>query len=106
MQFVYSSFRRAIVDTSTYSENSLAMRVGLASLEVLEDEQLGQRAARLGEQFRRRLAERLSNFEMIHEIRGVGMSIGIEFQPPKRLRLRAPFERSNGYILPCSARRW
>jgi ornithine--oxo-acid transaminase len=89
---VYSSFRRAIVHTSTYSENSLAMRAGLASLEVLEDEQLGQRAARLGEQFRRRLAERLSNFEMIREVRGVGMLIGIEFQAPKRLRLRAPFE--------------
>jgi ornithine--oxo-acid transaminase len=89
---VYSSFRRAIVHTSTYSENSLAMRAGLASLQVLEDEQLGERATRLGEQFRRRLAKRLSGFEMIREVRGLGMLTGIEFQTPKRLRLRVPFE--------------
>ncbi len=89
---VYSSFRRAIVHTSTYSENALAMRAGLASLEVLEDERLGERAARLGDQFRTRLAERLSGFEMIREVRGVGMLTGVEFQAPKRLRLRVPFE--------------
>ena len=41
---VYSSLRRAIVHTSTYSENGLAMRAGLATLDVLEGEHLGNRA--------------------------------------------------------------
>ncbi len=54
---VYGSLRRAIVHTSTYSENTLAMRAGLATLQVLDDEQLGVRATALGEQFRIR-AER------------------------------------------------
>lgn len=89
---IYSSFRRAIVHTSTYSENSLAMRAGLASLEVLDGEKLGERAAELGDPFRRKLAERLSGFEMIRDVRGVGMLTGIEFQAPRRLRLRVPFE--------------
>jgi ornithine--oxo-acid transaminase len=40
---VYSSLPRAFVHTSTFSENSLAMRAGLATLEVLEDEDLGAR---------------------------------------------------------------
>ncbi len=40
---VYSSLRRAIVHTSTYGENALAMRAGLATLEVLEGEALGDR---------------------------------------------------------------
>jgi len=39
---VYSSLRRAIVHTSTFSENSLSMRAGLASLDVLESQQLGR----------------------------------------------------------------
>jgi len=34
---VYSSFKRSIVHTSTYSENSLSMRAGLATLDVLAD---------------------------------------------------------------------
>ena len=89
---VYSSFRLAIVHTSTYSENALAMRAGLASLDALESERLGERAARLGDYFRSRLSERLSGFEMIRDVRGVGMLAGIEFQAPKRLRLRVPFQ--------------
>jgi ornithine--oxo-acid transaminase len=89
---VYSSFRRSIVHTSTYSENALAMRAGLASLEVLQQEKLGERAAILGEEFRRKLREKLADFEMIADVRGVGMLTGVEFRPPKRLRLRVPFE--------------
>lgn len=89
---VYSSFRRAIVHTSTYSENSLAMRAGLASLDVLEEERLGERATAMGDKLRTLLRERLSGFEMVRDVRGVGMLTGIEFQAPKRLRLRVPFE--------------
>jgi ornithine--oxo-acid transaminase len=88
----YSSFKRSIVHTSTYSENALAMRAGLATLEVLENEQLGERAARLGQQLRQMLAAQLAGYEMIGEIHGIGMLTGIEFRAPKRLRLRIPFE--------------
>lgn len=88
----YSSFKRSIVHTSTYSENALAMRAGLATLEVLQNERLGERATRLGHQLRQMLAERLTRYEMIREIRGIGMLTGIEFCAPKRLRLRIPFE--------------
>ena len=49
---VYSSLKRSIVHTSTFSENSLSMRAGLATLDVLEREKLGERALRLGEMFR------------------------------------------------------
>jgi ornithine--oxo-acid transaminase len=89
---VYSSFRRAIVHTSTFGENALAMRAGLATLDVLESERLGERAGALGDAFRRTLAERLGQFEMVREVRGAGMLTGIEFQPPRRLRLRVPYE--------------
>ena len=41
---VYTSFKRSIIHTSTYSENSLSMRAGLATLDVLEDGNLGARA--------------------------------------------------------------
>jgi ornithine--oxo-acid transaminase len=68
------------------------MRAGLATLEVLEDEGLGERATRLGQQLRQMLAARLADYEMVSEIRGIGMLTAIEFCAPKRLRLRIPFE--------------
>lgn len=88
---VYSSLRRAIVHTSTFSENGLAMRAGLATLDVLEDEELGDRATYLGERLRRRLTEALSKFEMFASTPGVGLLSGIEFKPPSSLSLQVPF---------------
>jgi len=89
---VYSSVDRGIVHTSTYSENSLAMRAGLATLNVLERERLGERALAAGEYVRRRLRAVLSPYEMVKEVRGAGLLSGIEFQAPRKLRLRIPFE--------------
>jgi ornithine--oxo-acid transaminase len=89
---VYGSLQRAIVHTSTFSENSLAMRAGLATLKVLERERLGERAAAAGNYLRGRLREALGNYEMVKEIRGVGLLSGIEFRAPRKLGLRIPFE--------------
>lgn len=89
---VYGSIARAIVHTSTFSENALAMRAGLATLEALEREHLGERALAAGDYLRARLREALSRYEMVKEVRGMGLLNGIEFQPPHKLSLRAPFE--------------
>jgi ornithine--oxo-acid transaminase len=89
---VYSSLRRAIVHTSTFSENSLSMRAGLATLDVLEKQSLGERASALGEMLRTRLREELSQFEMVKEVRGLGMLSGIEFKSPSKLSLKLAFE--------------
>jgi ornithine--oxo-acid transaminase len=89
---VYSSLPRAFVHTSTFSENSLAMRAGLTTLEVLEREELGQRAIDAGRYLHEQLTTALQEFEMVKEIRGLGLLMGIEFQAPKQLRLRIPYE--------------
>jgi len=89
---VYSSLPRAFVHTSTFSENSLAMRAGLATLEVLEREELGRCSIEAGDYLRNRLHDRLSGYEMVKEVRGLGLLNGIEFRAPKQLRLRIPYE--------------
>ena len=93
---VYSSLKRAIVHTSTFSENSLSMRAGLATLDVLEREQLGPRAMRLGEMFRGKLRQALEPFEIVREVRGMGLLSGIEFRAPQKLGLRALYEAFHG----------
>lgn len=89
---VYSSLPRAFVHTSTFSENSLAMRAALATLEVLESEQLGSRSIEAGKYLQARLSATLRDFEMVKEVRGMGLLMGIEFQAPRQLRLRIPYE--------------
>ena len=89
---VYSSLPRAFVHTSTFSENSLAMRAALATLQVLEDQELGQRSIAAGQYLQAQLRGALRDFEMVKEVRGVGLLMGIEFQAPRQLRLRIPYE--------------
>jgi len=89
---VYSSLKRSIVHTSTFSENSLSMRAGLATLDVLEREELGPRALRLGEAFREKLRHELAGFDMVKEVRGMGLLNGVEFAPPKKITMRAMYE--------------
>lgn len=89
---VFGSMERSLVHTSTFSENGLAMRAGLATLDVLEQEQLGARGEARGEYLRERLRRAIGMSPMVKEIRGVGLLNGIEFRPPRDLLARASFE--------------
>jgi ornithine--oxo-acid transaminase len=89
---VYSSLKRSLIHTSTFSENGLAMRAGLATLDVLKQEELGTRATRLGEYIREQLRRSLRDFEMVEEVRGLGLFSGIVFRAPKKMSLRVAFE--------------
>ncbi|MCB0340377.1 MAG: aminotransferase class III-fold pyridoxal phosphate-dependent enzyme, partial [Bdellovibrionales bacterium] len=88
---VYTSAEKAFVHASTFGENTLAMRAGLATLSVLEDERLGSKAQALGKRLRDGLTVAGSEFEMVREVRGVGMMCGIEFQAPRSTALRLLF---------------
>ena len=89
---VFSSFKRSIVHASTFSENALSMRAGLATLDVLQEEELGERALTVGAELRESLSAVLSGYEMVQEIRGRGLLLGIQFTAPRRLGLQLPFE--------------
>ena len=45
---VFDSLRNSIIHASTFSDNSISMRAGLATLAVLERESLGERATGRG----------------------------------------------------------
>lgn len=89
---VFDSLRNSIIHASTFSENSISMRAGLATLEILEKYKLGERAATIGDYLRERLRSTLAGYEMVAEVRGAGLLSGIVFSPPRSFRLRAQFE--------------
>ncbi len=66
---------------STFGGNPLAAAVALEALKVLDEEQLVQASARMGDYFLARLAALNSPF--IKEIRGKGLLIGVEFHADK-----------------------
>jgi ornithine--oxo-acid transaminase len=90
---VYSSMDRAVVHSSTFSTNLMAMVAGLATLHAIDEEDIVARAAETGALFAERLAPLVEKHEILHEVRGKGMMIGLVFGEPtsrgSRLRWKA-----------------
>jgi len=89
---IYSSMERAVVHSSTFKNNQLAMVAGLATLSVLDDEALVDRARTTGEAFERALAPLLERHEVFHAVRGKGLMIGLVFGPPSAKGARTRFK--------------
>jgi ornithine--oxo-acid transaminase len=88
MQKVYSSMDRVLVHDSTFGSNAQAMAAGLATLHVIENDGVVANARATGELLQSRLAELVDRYEMVSEVRGRGLMIGIEFGRPSSWRLR------------------
>ena len=85
---VYSSMDRVLVHDSTFGSNVAAMAAGLASLAVIEDEQLVGNAERTGTALIKALQDMVEEYELLAEVRGRGLMIGLEFGKPRSLKLR------------------
>jgi ornithine--oxo-acid transaminase len=79
---VFDGMERAVRHGSTFGGNDLAAAAGLATLRVIEREQLIERAERMGAlllELTEPLAER---FDVVRQVRGLGLMWAIEFGPP------------------------
>jgi len=85
---VYSSMDRAMVHSTTFKGNQLAMVAGLATLQVFDDEGIIDHAASMGDVWKKKLGEVAERHEFVHEIRGRGQMIGIEFGAPSSPALK------------------
>ncbi|AZQ74320.1 aspartate aminotransferase family protein [Streptomyces luteoverticillatus] len=85
---VYSSMDRVLVHSASFGSNAQAMAAGLAVLAVMEDEGIVANARTTGELLRSRLAALVDKYELLHDVRGRGLMVGIEFGRPRSLGLR------------------
>jgi ornithine--oxo-acid transaminase len=86
---VFNRMDRAVVHGSTFAKSDLAMAAGLATLEVIETEGLVQKAAQTGARLLAAFKAMAERYELVQEVRGKGLMIGIEFGQPRSLKLKA-----------------
>jgi ornithine--oxo-acid transaminase len=84
-QRAVGTLERSYVHQSTFGRNRLSMAAGLATLRVIERDRLVEHAREMGRMLFDDLAELKRRHEMIKEVRGAGLMIGIELQPPRSL---------------------
>jgi ornithine--oxo-acid transaminase len=89
---VFNRMDRVMVHGSTFAKNNLAMAAGLATLEALETEGIIQNAARVGANLLADLQALVPRFELLKEVRGKGLLIGLEFAEPRSFKLRASWK--------------
>jgi ornithine--oxo-acid transaminase len=86
---LFDRMDRALVHGSTFAKNDMAMAAGIATLEVLEEEKLIERAAASGAALLAELQGLAGKHELLKDVRGKGLMIGLEFGPPRSLKLKA-----------------
>ena len=90
-QKVFSSMDRVLVHDSTFGSNAQAMAAGLATLRVMARDGVVENARTVGDQLSKRLGDLVDRYEMLSEVRGRGLMIGIEFGRPSSWKLKAPW---------------
>jgi ornithine--oxo-acid transaminase len=88
---VYRSLEKALKHSTTFGRNQLAMVAGLATLATFDDENIIERARITGEAFVGALQPLVERYEMLHEVRGKGLMIGLQFGAPTSKSLRRRF---------------
>jgi len=79
---VFDSMERGVVIGSTFGGNDLAAAAGIATIQTLERENLVDRAAQLGDLLLDLTRPLTSRFEIVREVRGLGLIWAIELGPP------------------------
>jgi acetylornithine/succinyldiaminopimelate/putrescine aminotransferase len=92
---VFSSLDRAVVHSSTFGKSNFAMTAGLATLAVLDEEGLLDRASRMGDLLGERLKALAPKYEFIKDVRWRGLMLAIEFGPPRSLKLKTAWMTVN-----------
>jgi ornithine--oxo-acid transaminase len=79
---VFDGMERAVRHGSTFGGNDLAAAAALATLKVLDEERLVERAETLGRVLLEETAPLVEEFEVVRDVRGLGLIWAIEFGPP------------------------
>jgi len=85
---VYSSMERALVHSTTFKQNPLAMTAGLATLSVMDERGIVAHAAAMEKVWKEKFAPLVDRYEHFHEVRGKGQMIGLIFGEPTSPKLR------------------
>ncbi len=93
---VMGGLERSAIHSSTFSQNDLAMAAGLATLHVMDEEKIVENAAAVGQKLMAGLAKLQEKHDMLIDVRGRGLMVGLEFGPPRSLGLRAAWTAVEG----------
>jgi acetylornithine/succinyldiaminopimelate/putrescine aminotransferase len=85
---------------ATYGGNPIAAAAGIAAIEMIEAEGLLEKAKKIGDIFRTELNDLAGDADIIQEVRGVGVMIGVELAVEGTPFVKACLDR--GLLINCT----
>jgi ornithine--oxo-acid transaminase len=79
---VFDSLEHSFSHGSTFAPNELAMAAGLATLHELDEQNLVARTACLGSRLLELTVPLIERYDVVHDVRGLGLLWAIEFAEP------------------------
>jgi len=75
---IAKSFEKGVEFFSSFGGNPVSCAIGMAVLEVLEEEELQENAKHTGDYYMKSLKELSKEFECVGNVRGMGLFLGVE----------------------------
>ena len=91
MDAVFDGMERGVRHGSTFGNNDLAAAAGLATMRVIEQEGLIEHAARMGELLLELTTPLVDRYEIVRDVRGLGLMWAIELHAPRGAASRSLF---------------
>jgi ornithine--oxo-acid transaminase len=90
---VFDGMERCVVHSNTFGQNDMAMAAALATLHVMEEDNVVENAAELGRYAIEQLRNAGRTCPFFFEVRGQGLMFGIDFKRPENsLKLKAAWD--------------
>ena len=90
-----SEMMRNRIHFNTFGGNPISMTQGLATMEVIDEENIQQNALTVGTHLKDRLLELQDKHELIGEVRGLGLMLGIELVRDRQTKEPASSETAD-----------
>ena len=88
---IAKQFDNGVEFFTSFGGNPISCSVGKSILEIIKDENLIDNAIEVGNYFKNRLLSLQDQFSIIHEVRGSGLFLGVEFRQPNEKESITPF---------------
>jgi len=91
---------------NTFGGNPISMTQGLATMEVIDAENIQQNALEVGTYLKNRLLELQDKHELIGDVRGLGLMLGVELVTDRKTKDFNPSGRSDGALQRARTAHW
>ena len=96
---IAASFDNGMEFFSTFGGNTVSCAIGLAVLDVVQEENLQAHALEVGTHLMNRLRDLQTRYDLIREVRGSGFFIGVELETQTSAGNIVNYMRDNGVLL-------